>query len=223
MASALADRVAGPPRPLAQTFAAIYHRNAWGDAESRSGGGSTQARASDFLDDLLALCRSLDVRSIVDVPCGDFNWARPLADAVDRYTGIDIVPDLIARNQAAHGSETRSFLVGDLTHGPLPPADLVLCRDCLVHLSLDDAVAALDQLVGSPSRYLVLTTFVDEPDNRDIRSGGWRPLNLERPPFGLPPPAFQVDERCMHSGGRYRDKRLAVWETATLASRSRPV
>jgi hypothetical protein len=55
------------------------------------------------------------------------------------------------------------------------------------------------------------TTFVDHADNVDIVTGEWRPLNLERAPFGFPPPHRTIDEKCLHSGGIYADKRLALW------------
>ena len=45
----------------------------------------------------------------------------------------------------------------------------------------------------------------------DIETGGWRPINLEREPFRLPPPMAYVDELCQHTNGIYADKRLGVW------------
>ena len=49
--------------------------------------------------------------------------------------------------------------------------------------------------------------------NTDVANGDWRPLNMERPPFSLPPPLEVVDERCHHTGGIYSDKRLGLWRT----------
>jgi hypothetical protein len=36
------------------------------------------------------------------------------------------------------------------------------------------------------------------------------------PPFAFPAPLAVIDERCTHSGGIYRDKRLGLWELASL-------
>lgn len=197
-------------------FLAIYAGNLWGSSESRSGPGSTIARAADFLPDLAALLRGLNTRVLVDAPCGDFNWARALVPIVERYIGIDVVREIVARNQRASGSASTVFLHGDLTQDPLPPADVILCRDCLVHFSLVDVWRALGNFTRSGSRYLLTTTFVEHEDNPDISTGEWRPLNLERPPFCFPPPLAAVDERCLHSGGVYRDKRLGLWELSDL-------
>ena len=38
---------------------------------------------------------------------------------------------------------------------------MILCRDCLVHLTFDDARAALQNLRRSGSKYLLTTTFTD--------------------------------------------------------------
>lgn len=41
-----------------------------------------------------------------------------------RYVGVDIVPEIVARNRERYGdSDRRHFIVGDATSDPLPPAD----------------------------------------------------------------------------------------------------
>ncbi len=191
-------------------FSAIYQDNLWGSQESRSGPGSTLSRAADFVPDLVALLGTLKTRVLVDAPCGDFNWAGLVAGAVERYIGVDVVGEIIARNQRLASGPTRIFLRCDLTSDPLPCADLILCRDCFVHFALADIWRALRNFRESGSRYLLTTTFIEHDDNSDIVTGGWRPLNLERPPFCFPPPVAVVDERCLHSGGKVRDKRQPV-------------
>jgi hypothetical protein len=157
------------------------------------------------------------VRTILDAPCGDFNWMRDvLAERDVFYTGVDIVDELIARNIQAHRTPRCRFMCGDMTRIDLPEADLVLCRDGLVHLSFADARAAIRNLRRSRSRYLLVTTFIDRSKNEDVPTGGWRTLNLEAPPFSFPSPLALVDERCTHTGGIYRDKRLGLWELASL-------
>lgn len=192
-------------------FRNILFCNTWGSTESVSGPGSTRARAASFLDDLIALVRSLEVRTLLDAPCGDFNWAAPLADAVDHYIGVDVVPSLIEAHQG-HASPRREFVCRDLVSDPLPAADLVFCRDCLVHLSNAEIRKALENLRRTGARWLVTTTFLAERPNVDIWTGNWRPLNLEGPPFEFPPPFASIDERCDYEAGQWRDKRLGVWE-----------
>ena len=157
------------------------------------------------------------MRSIVDAPCGDFNWMRHVLEGrTVSYTGIDIVEALIERLVREQGAPDRRFLCADMTRAALPEADLIICRDGLVHLSFTDARAAIRNFRRSGSRYLLATTFVRHSSNADIRTGSWRPLNMEAPPFAFPVPLALVDERCTHSGGIYRDKHLALWDLSTL-------
>lgn len=199
------------------TFTGIFRANAWGSSESVSGPGSTQARGADFQDELISLLDEREIRSVLDAPCGDFNWMRHLlARRAVLYTGVDIVEDLIVANAGRHAAVERRFLCADMTRGELPKADLVICRDGLVHLSFRDARAAVRNFRRSGSRYLLATTFIGRTRNANIATGGWRPLNLEAAPFCFPPPLASIDERCTHSGGLYRDKRLGLWELASL-------
>ena len=211
----LRDRVVRP-RDHRVIFSRIHRENVWGDSESASGPGSTRARTAAFIDDLVAALRELEVRILLDVACGDFNWTRPVADAVDRYIGVDVVPALIEANRARHFGPGREFLELDVTRHALPAADAVLCRDCLVHFSFADAAAALASIRRSGARYLIATTFVDRQRNAEARTGWWRTLNLEAAPFHFPPPLRTIDERCTGAGGRFRDKRLGIWSVASL-------
>ena len=69
-------------------FTEIFRTRSWGNLESASGPGSTRERASQFLNELLDSLRRLGVRSLLDAPCGDFNWAAPIADEVEEYIGV---------------------------------------------------------------------------------------------------------------------------------------
>ena len=201
------------------TFTRIFTENAWQDAESVSGPGSTQARGADFRDALVALIDAYGIRSIVDAPCGDFNWMREaLAGRDIHYTGADIVEPLIADNARRYDAPNRRFVCLDMTRDTLPAADLILCRDGLVHLSFADAHAAVRNFRRSGSRYLLATTFVDRARNEDMATGGWRALNLQAAPFGFPAPLALVDERCTHQAGAYRDKHLGLWELSAIES-----
>lgn len=203
-------------REMRRIFGAIHAAKSWGDCESSSGPGSTRERAASFLPDLIALVRSLGTSTLLDAPCGDFNWTAPLADAVDRYIGVDIVPELIESNRRRWSSPGRQFLCRDIVGQRLPSADLFFCRDALVHLSEADIFRTLANLRRSGAEFLITTTFAGDRLNEDIRTGEWRPLNLQRPPFAFPTPLEVIDEHCHHTGGIYRDKRLGLWRFADL-------
>ena len=95
---------------------------------------------------------------MVDVPCGDFAWMQYLRADV-HYIGGDVIPELVEANDRRWGGPQRRFETIDLITGDLPEGDLLLCRDCLVHLSYDDALAALRNIGRSRCRWLLTTTF----------------------------------------------------------------
>jgi methyltransferase family protein len=207
----VATRFRTPSAAQQATFAEIFRTNAWGSAESVSGPGSTVARGLDFQEELISVLGAWNVRSLVDAPCGDFNWMRHVLARRDlAYTGVDIVAELIAANSNVYATATRRFICADMTCDDLPKADMILCRDGLVHLSFADARAAIRNFRRSGSRYLLATTFVNHSRNEDVPTGGWRALNLQTAPFSFPAPL--VDERCTQSGGH--DKRIGLWKLA---------
>ena len=192
-------------------FTRIHDQNLWRDPESRSGPGSTAARGASLRPALIDLLDRQGVKTLLDAPCGDFHWMRDVMEGLDvTYIGVDIVASLVAGNQAAYGKPGRQFACLDLTRDPLPRADLILCRDALVHLSFADIAAALRNFRDSGSRLLLTTTFIDTARNEDIRTGGWRRLNLQLEPFGFPEPIATIED--LPAGGIAPGKRLALWE-----------
>jgi hypothetical protein len=191
----------------AEVFTRIHRDNAWGNAESRSGAGSTLAYTESLRAELPALLRRLEVRTLLDLPCGDFHWLRHLDLGLDRYIGGDIVPALIDRLRRDCAAPGREFQVLDLIQDPLPAADALLCRDCLVHLSNRDALAALANIRRGRARWLIATTFPEVTKNRDIATGQFRPVNLCLPPFNLPPPVESIRD----TAASHLDRWLGVW------------
>jgi SAM-dependent methyltransferase len=175
------------PRYVENIFTRYYQKNQWHDSESVSGDGSSFRRTLGVRRELPALLLQLGVHSLLDAPCGDFHWLRELPIELDQYIGADIVAPLIASLQRLYQNEHRKFVQLNIIADPLPQVDVILCRDCLVHLSHKNALAALRNFKRSQSRYLLTTTFVDIDKNADILTGDWRPLNLRLPPFSLPP------------------------------------
>jgi len=156
--------------------------------------------------------------ALVDAPCGDFFWMAECNLAVDSYVGIDIVPELIRSNSLRYGRLGRIFEVGDLVNGAIPRADLILCRDCFVHLTSDEVRRAVRNFRRSASTYLLTTTFCDLQINEDLdQPGPWRPVNLERPPFEFPPPLRLINEGCTEFDSQFPDKSLGLWRLADLA------
>lgn len=119
----------------AKRFTTIYETHSWVDDESRSGGGSNLYATQKIRKALPGLFLKYGVRSVLDVPCGDFFWFKEMKLDLDSYIGGDIVVPLIESLAAKYTSPIRSFRVMDLTKDALPDCDLILVRDCFIHLS----------------------------------------------------------------------------------------
>lgn len=203
-------------RQMREIFTDIYLSNKWKDEQSRSGPGSNQEQTATLKTELPQMLRQLEVRSLLDIPCGDFAWMREVELPLDRYIGADIVQEVADGNRLRHGRPGREFACLDITKDDLPQVDMIFCRDCLVHLPLKDIGLALRNIKRSKARYVALTTFVDFDENEDIVSPGkWRKLNLMLAPFFLPQPIYLLDEKSPAAP----DKRMAVWRVADLPDR----
>lgn len=196
-------------------FNKIYQHNSWGDKESVSGTGSNLEQTAVIREEIPVLLGRLGAASLLDIPCGDFYWMKEV-DIRVQYTGGDIVPALISANQRKYSSETRTFALLDLLKDRLPRADVVLCRDCLIHFSFKDAAAAIRNLKTSGSTYLLTTTFTNCTKNRDIKTGDGRHINLQLPPFNFPEPIIVLNEGCTECGSKDSDKSLALWKLTDI-------
>lgn len=199
-------------------FTAFYRNNLWASEESRSGGGSELERTQAIRGALPSLLRELGATSILDIPCGDFNWMQHVDLPGCTYIGADIVPDLIASNRATHAAPGREFVVLDLVEDPLPTVDVLLVRDCLIHLPNADIQRALSNIKRSGSRYLLTNTYPAHRGNYDTATGGARCINLALPPFNLPAPRQLIAEVPALDPARHEnaDKSMGLWRVSDL-------
>jgi methyltransferase family protein len=213
----VADRDNFSGLDLAARFERIERTNLWGAASSVSGLGSEDPATAAIRDALPPLLQRLGTRSLLDAPCGDAGWIGRVKLDLD-YIGIDIVPSLIETNneRVARGELAGRFLVADITRDALPRADLILCRDCLVHLSFQNIARAIARFRESGAQFLLVTTFQEFEANRDCEDGDWRALNMTKPPFDWPVPRALIDERCEEGDGGWRDKSLGLWRLDDL-------
>jgi hypothetical protein len=85
-------------------------------------------------------------------------------------------------------------------------------------VSEQSRTAALLNFERSGAGYLLATTFPRVDRNSDTQTGGWRPVNLERPPFNFSPPLALVDEKRRDANGIDMAKCLGLWRLDGNAS-----
>jgi len=197
------DRDRDSSLEVARVFQHIFTHRIWGTSPI-SGSGSMDSNTENLRSEFRATVDRLGIKSIFDGPCGDWTWMSQIDLQGIDYHGVDIVPDLVKSCRESYSRDGVQFSVRDITSRPFPRVDLILIRDCLVHLSSDLVKKTIRLARMSDSRYLA-TTFFPGAENTEIKNGEWRPLDPTRQPFYLKNLACHIPE---NESGKF----LGFWE-----------
>jgi SAM-dependent methyltransferase len=170
---------------MRERFENIYATGEWG-TNNGSGLGAMPKWTKPYRRFIQRFLRSQDVRSVVDVGCGDWQSSALMDWSGVDYLGLDIVPSLIERNAARYGKPNIRFRVRTRHTDPLPSADLFLCKDVMQHWS-DRAIKEFLPLLQGFKHVLILNELATSgrTPHRDIPDGGFRPLDLTQPPYNV--------------------------------------
>jgi len=177
-------------------FTYIYKTNGFHADSTASGPGSTLEQTEALRAQLLSLCIKYTIASIMDAPCGDFHWMQKLNMKGISYIGLDIVKDLILKNQQQYGTPSVQFYL-------------------FIHLPNAAIKETIRNFKRSKSKYLLTSSFArTEGVNKDIKMGGLRLINLLLPPFNLPRPLDVIHEHSTEDSpffGVLNDKYMVLW------------
>ena len=199
-----------------ERFEMIYNENFWESNESSSGIGSEIKNTIEVIKAIKLIIKQYKTKSIIDIPCGDFNWMSSLDMKNIDYKGYDIVRSVIKENNKKYKKPNVNFYYSDMINSELAKGDLMFVRDCLVHFSFEDIKKSIFRIKQSKSTYLLSTSFANLKKNTDIYTGDWRPINLEKEPFNFPKPIISINEECDEMDGIYSDKCICLWEIEEL-------
>lgn len=205
---------------LKTQFTSIFNEGGFGGSPSLSGAGSDMEQTMVVRSELPRIIQKYSIKSMLDVPCGDMYWLQSINLSTVDYIGADIVDELIKLNIMKFGESGKSkknFLLLDMCKDKLPLVDLILCRDCLIHLKLSDAKLAIQNLKNSGSKWLLTTTYTSRNTNDEIGLNFFRPLNLQYPPFSFPKPVELINENCTLDDNKYQDKSLGLWRLSDIS------
>lgn len=82
-------------KPVENVFTEIYQNNFWGDEESVSGSGSNEEQTRVIVEKIPELLEKYKITSLLDLPCGDFNWMRKLDLSKIKYTVVILLSRLL--------------------------------------------------------------------------------------------------------------------------------
>jgi hypothetical protein len=195
-------------------FHDIYVSNYWGSTKSRSGPGSTLEATISIRNALPLLIDKYSIRSMLDMPCGDYFWMKAVEKKC-HYIGGDIVAEIIENNQRKYSTDKVVFKQMDMTKDVLPEVDLIFCKDCLQHLSYANVKAALNNFKRSNSKYLLVMSYPKTWRNHDIYDGDYRSLNLFIKPFSMPKPLLSIREKSKSIGVEI-DKTMYLYDLKSI-------
>jgi len=89
-------------------------------------------------------------------------------------------------------------------------------RSRIIHFSNRHIAAAIKNFKRSGSTYLLTNTYPRGSQNKNIRTGDFRYVNLLSPPFNLPTPLRQIEEKLPEEREQFFGKTLALWKLADL-------
>jgi Methyltransferase domain len=203
-----------------ERFNWIYENKYWGDGETTSGSGSTLAHTANLRSKLPGLLKKYEIKTILDAPCGDFAWMQVLLrDMSVGYIGGDIVKPMVSSLQAKFATDSVRFVHIDLAKDPLPQADLLMCRDCLFHLSFEDTAAVLQNFIDSGIPFLLTTTHKNKTGykNKDITTGENRLMDLFTAPYKLSAaPLARIDDWIAPKP----EKEMCLWSREQIVESS---
>ena len=205
---------------LGSKFTRVFNLNLFHGKESLSEVGSNLDQTQELINLLPAVSRELEVKSILDLPCGDFNWMSKGDFSRLKHTGADIVLPLVNQLNSKFGSLDRKFLRLNLVAETPSKYDAVFSCDLLVHLNNKDALNAIQNVVASGSKYFLSTTFFGLKSNCDLpvitRKIAWRPSKLVLSPFNFPSSLQLINEKCSESIREFSDKSIGIWKVSDL-------
>jgi len=168
-----------------KVFTDIYMLNSWGCKETASGSSSTVARTTELRSQIPMLIEKLNIKSILDCGCGDFNWMKHVDLSNVQYLGVDIVNKMISRNQEMYTKSNIRFQITDVIYDPPETADLWIARDICCFYGYSEIKKFFQKFLESNSSYLAITSIQTEQENINGTTGIWRSLNLAAAPFHL--------------------------------------
>ena len=186
-------------------FNSIYKSNYWNKSksfnpniQSYSGPGSipNSIQTNSLITNLEKFFLKNNIKNILDAPCGDCAWIEKTFKLNIRYTGIDIVNELILNNKEKFKKNKNvDFYCEDLTeYDKFDNYDFVLLRDFFIHLPLKNIQNILINLKKSNCKYFAFNNYESIKTNKDISTGQHRKINLIEKPFNLEKPFLKIQE-----------------------------
>lgn len=154
--------------------------------ESISGPGSSISNTTEVRQLIQETIHEYDIKSILDLGCGDWNWFKEIDLHNLDYYGWDADEEMIQSNKSRFGKPNIHFSTYDIVLSDYINVDLIICRDVLFHMPIHLA----NKIINKSKRacnFFISTSFRDVDFNKGIGDVNWGyyPINLNKTPFNL--------------------------------------
>jgi hypothetical protein len=186
---------------LEESFDYIYKHRIWGADGTRplSGWGSYGEWAASFVRVAAQVIKERGIRTVTEIGCGDFNIGSQLSGSVEKYQASDISSEIIRWNIDRFSDLNNVvFQQANACVDPLPPADLLIIRQVLQHLTNAQIESVLQNVEKTGFRHVLIAEHVSSPEkagapNQDLPSQGYftrldfnSGVFIDQPPFSRP-------------------------------------
>ena len=188
------------------TFTKIYDKNIWGNG---SGCGSTLTHNKQYMDILQTFMAEKNVKSVMDIGCGDWQFSKYMDWTGIDYNGIDCVKSVVEFNNDNYGKENIKFFHMDASQTFIPYAfDLVIIKDVLQHWENDVIIKFMDKLISYGHKYIIIvntafSNFKKDDDAPRTVKNRYHYSKLDATKF----PLNQYNIRVI---GRYKFKQISL-------------
>lgn len=157
-----------------------------------------------FKEELFRLLQGFEIKTFIDIPCGEMSWIYEIKPFIQSYIGIHTEEKLLHKNREKYGSDTVHFQQLDISKDPLPMADLIFCHDALNTLSQNEILASLLLFKKSGAKYLLISADLAQEKNHKGKKGAYHAINWQLPPYQFPKPLLILNTH-------EPQKKLALW------------
>jgi hypothetical protein len=175
---------------MEEVFTNVYEKKLWGNNNNTEYAGSSGCGSEiDYNKDtyvpfLKKLITDNNIKTIVDLGCGDFKCGKLIYDDLNiSYTGYDVYKKIIDYNSKNYSLPKYSFTHLDFYNNKenIINGELCILKDVIMHWSLDSIYLFLDYLIEcNKFKYILICSCCNQiRHNTDIKNGDFRQLSCD--------------------------------------------
>jgi SAM-dependent methyltransferase len=176
-------------------FTNIYSKDIWTNG---SGTGSTPSYCKKYMENIEAYIKKNDIKNVLDLGCGDWQFSQYIDWATVDYVGLDVVKTVIDNNIRDYAKENIHFECLDISDISKIKEhiekrnQLILMKDVLMHWTNEEVVAWMNKLTQLLTTEHFITAnnwkYYRKPEKNNQERAldkrySWAPIDSQKPPL----------------------------------------